>query len=223
MFGRIKKWIAVASDSVQGDGGLGPIRDWAAVQGFVFERLANQGGFAIAAEVDGSGWHLQCVPTDRDFIVGQELQGRADLELDPGIAVMLINRPLKEALEHRAFEQATHGVQTMVDAQLPDEARWMALHDEVGWSSAPMAFWDHYAIFAETRAQAQQWLDGPLMDFLMAWPTSAVQQMTPFVLRLHQGRLELRMEYGHSDVATLEHVCCLLSQACAAARLLECG
>lgn len=223
MFGRIKKWIALASEAVQGGGELEQVEAWAAVQGFAFERLENANDFALAGQVGGHGWCLQRVQTDRDFVLGTELRGRADLNVDPGMAIMLLNRPLKEALEQRAFEQVTHGVQTMVDSDLPEEARWLALYDQVGWSSAPMDFWDRYAIVAESRAQAQQWLDGPLLALLMDWPTPTVQQMTPFILRLQQGRVELRMEYGHADLATLEHVCQLFLQACASAQLLGRG
>lgn len=220
MFGRIKKWIALASEAVQGGGELDQIEAWAAAQGFVFEPSEIAGNFSLAGKVGGYEWRLQRLQTDRDFIVGTELRVRADVSLDPGIAIMLINRPLKEALEQRAFEQVTHGVQTMVDTDLPEEARWLALYDQVGWSSAPLEFWDRYAIVAETRAQAQQWLEGPLLPLLMDWPTPAVQQMTPFILRLHHGRLELRMEYGNADLAVLEHVCKLFQQACISAQTL---
>ena len=220
MFGRIKKWIALASEAVQGGGVLDQIEAWAAAQGFVFERSENAEDFALAGKGGGYDWRLQRMQTDRDFIVGAELRVFADVSVDPGIAIMLINRPLKEALEQRAFEQVTDGVQTMLDTDLPEEARWLALYDQVGWSSAPLDFWDRYAIVAETRAQAQQWLEGALLPLLMDWPTPAVQQMTPFILRLHHGRVELRMEYGHADLDTLEHVCKLFQQACTSAQTL---
>jgi hypothetical protein len=223
MFGRIKKWIALASEAVQGGGELEQIEAWAAAQGYVFERSEHAENFALAGKVGGLGWRMQRMQTDRDFIVGAELRAFADVSVDPGIAIMLINRPLKEALEQRAFEQVTHGVQTMVDTDLPEEAHWLALYEQVGWSSAPMAFWDRYAIVAETRAQAQQWVEGPLLPLLMDWPTPAVQQMTPFILRLQRGRVDMRMEYEHADLSTLEHVCTLFQQACASAQLLQPG
>ena len=221
MFGRIKKWIAEASESLQGSDGLEPVEAWAQTQGLAFERMADATGFALLGDTAGRPWHLHCGPTGRDFIADQELRLWAALDLDPEITVMLLNRPLKEALEQRAFEQVTHGLQTVVDRELPAEARWLALYDQVGWSSAPLAFWDRYAIVAETRNQAQQWLEGPMLPLLMDWPTPAVQQMTPFILQLHRGWVELRMEYAQIDLAALEHACKLFQQACASARLLS--
>ena len=90
-----------------------------------------------------------------------------------------------------------------------------------GWNTAPLAFWDHYALVADNRAQAQQWLDGPLMDLLQAWPTTAVQQATPFILQVQRGRVYLRMEYPQPDVPTLRHAVAVFIQACTSAQLLN--
>jgi hypothetical protein len=139
--------------------------------------------------------------------------------LPEDVAIMLINRPLKESLERRVYEQATHGVQTSVAVDLPEEARWLSLYDQVGWNTAPMAFWEHYALVADTRAHAQQWLEGPLMELLQAWPTSAVQQTTPFILQVQRGRIYLRMEYAQADVPTLRHAVAVFTQACVSAQL----
>ncbi len=218
MFGRLKKWVARASDSAHNLIDLDRVGAWAHAQGYAFERLEQGGDFALAGALGGKPWRLQRSHSDKDFIHGPELRARADLALEPAVSVMLINRPLKDALEQRVFEQVTHGVQTTVDGDLPEEVRWLALYDQVGWSSAPLAFWDRYAIVADTRIHAQQWLDDPLMDLLLDWPSAAVQQMTPFILQLQGGRVYLRMEYGRTDLAALEHVLKIFLQACASAR-----
>ncbi len=216
MLKRIKHWVGRATGWGQAD--LEAVSGWADSQGLAFDRLADGTGFALIGTVDGRPWRMEQCPPGRDFIVGAELRARAELGLPEDLAIMLINRPLQESLEKRVYEQATQGVHTTVDAELPEEVRWLAVYDQVGWSTAPIAFWEHYALVADSRAHAQQWLDGPLMALLQAWPNSAVQQATPFILQIQRGRAYLRMEYVQADVPTLRHAVAVFTQACVSAR-----
>nr|WP_315234191.1 hypothetical protein [uncultured Albidiferax sp.] len=221
MFERIKKWVARSPDSRPEQADLQAVEAWAMARELGFESLFNDGDFALTGQQAVWSWRLERTEPVRDFIQGAELRGRADVALPEDVAVMLINRPLKEDLEKRVYEQVTHSVQTTLDADLPEEARWLSLYDEVGWSTAPLEFWDRYAAVADTRAHAQQWLEGDLLPLLMAWPTPAVQQITPFILQLQRGRVYLRMEYPHNDVPTLEHALAVFTQACVSAQLLS--
>ena len=220
MLKQIKNWVGRARGAGPTSADLEAVSDWADAQGLAYDRLSDSTGFALVGKAGGCPWRMEKSPAGRDFIVGSELRARAELALPENLAIMLINRPLKESLEKRAYEQATHGVQTAVDVGLPEEARWLALYDQVGWSTAPITFWDHYALVADNRAHAQQWLDGPLMDLLQAWPTSAVQQSTPFILQVLRGRVYLRLEYPQADIPTLQHAVAVFTQACVSAQLL---
>lgn len=220
MLKRIKNWVGRAVRPGSDSADLEAVSGWAGAQGLECDRLADGIGFALIGIVGGRPWRMEQSPVGRDFIVGAELRARAELGLPEDLAIMLINRPLKESLEKRVYDLATHGVQTTVNVDLPEEARWLALYDQVGWNTAPLAFWDHYALVADNRAHAQQWLDGPLMDLLQVWPTSAVQQSTPFILQVQRGRIYMRMEYPQADVPTLRHAVAVFSQACASAQLL---
>lgn len=221
MLKQIKNWVGRTMGSGPSSTDLETVSGWANSQGLDFDRLADGTGFGLIGTVDGRPWRMEQSPASRDFIVGAELRARAELGLPQHLAIMLINRPLKEALEKRVYEQVTDGVQTTLDLALPEEARWLALYDQVGWNTAPMAFWDQYAVVADSRAHAQQWLDGPLMDLLQAWPTSAVQQATPFILQVQRGRVYLRMEYPQTDIPTLRHAVAVFTQACVSAQLLN--
>ncbi|WP_394788565.1 hypothetical protein [Rhodoferax sp.] len=225
MFKRIRNWIGRAPDLRQDSSDLQSVLAWAESQGLIFENLPDAADFALVGlldgPVEGSSWRLERTAPARDFIMEAELYGRADLGLPDEVAVMLINRPLMDDLEKRGYEQAIHSVQTTLDAELPEEVRWLALYDQVGWSTAPMEFWDRYAIVADSRGHAQQWLDGDLMPLLLNWPTSAVQQITPFILQIQHGRVYLRMEYAHADLPTLQHAVAVFQQACASAQWLS--
>ena len=56
------------------------------------------------------------------------------------VAVLTINRPLKEALEKRAYKMYTDTLQTTEDPGLPEEMRWLAIYDEAGWGTLPPEF-----------------------------------------------------------------------------------
>ena len=218
MFKRIKKWVVRPPGSRQHSADLKAADAWATAHGFKFESLPEGGDFALTGLLDGRPWRMERTAPGREFIMEAELRALAELGLPEDVSVMVINRPLKDELEKHVYEQVTDGVQTMLDADMPEEARWLALYDEVGWSTAPMEFWDHYAIVADSRNHAEQWLEWGLMSLLLHWPTPAVQQMTPFILQMQRGRVYLRMEYPQADLPTLEHALAVFMQSCVSAR-----
>ncbi len=220
MYTRIRNWVASMPGLGLHADGLRAVGVWASAQGWVYEPLPGRGDFALSDPMGTAPWRLERTHAGRDFITGAELRARAELQLSPDIAIMLINRPLKEQLEKRVYEHVTQGVQTTVDAALSEEARWLALYDEVGWSAAPTEFWDRYAVVADTRERAQRWLDGSLVQKLLAWPVAEAQQMPPFILQIQRGRVYLRMEYPRHALPMLEHAVAVLTQACVSAQAL---
>jgi hypothetical protein len=219
MYSRIKNWVATMPGLGLHADGLRAVAAWAASQGLAYAQRPGRGDFALSASTQGVSWRLERTHASRDFITGAELRARAELQLPPDVAIMLLNRPLKEQLEKRVYEHVTQGVQTTVDAELSEEARWLALYDEVGWSAAPMGFWGRYAVVADTREHAQRWLDANLVQQLLAWPVAAAQ-MPPFILQIQRGRIYLRMEYSRHALPMLEHAVAVLAQACVSAQAL---
>ena len=64
----------------------------------------------------------------RKYIAAQELRARCELGTDEGVAVVVMNRELKEALETQLFARCTDGFKTNVDAGMPEEMRWIAAY-----------------------------------------------------------------------------------------------
>lgn len=215
LFDRIKK--ALAKDSPGGPAhaegaDFAPVAEWARGRGFAFSTLP--GGFALEGRMAGKPCRLELGRPSRQYIRGGELRGRAELDIDPDLMIVLMSRPLKDELVKQAYAQYTDTLRTSVDAQLPEETRLLAMYDEVGWDSMPRVFWSRYALVAEQRALGAAWLDEELSRQLIEWPQPAPGEDLPFMLLLMRGRAYLRMQQGGQGVPTLQYATQVFRTAC---------
>lgn len=195
----------------------GPVSEWAATQGFAFSADGSGHGIALEGQVGGKPWRLQLGRPTRDYILGEEVRARAELGVRDDVAVLVINRPLKEVLEKKAYQIYTDQLQTSVDPRLPEEMRWLAMFDEVGWDDLPQAFWDRYSVLTDDRENALAWVDASLARLLLDWPSPAPSAEVPFMILLLRGKAYLRMEYSPADLSTLRHAAVIFTSACEAA------
>jgi len=195
----------------------GPVSEWAATRGFGFSVDGTGQNIALEGKVEGRAWKLVLGKPTRNYIFGEEVRGRAELGIDESVAVLVMNRPLKEALEKRAYEMYTNDLQTSVDTSMPEEMRWLAMFDEVGWESLPEAFWSRLAILSDNREYALAWIDGPLAELMIDWPSPAPSAEVPFIVLLMNGKAYLRMEYTPAELGTLQHASQIFTSACESA------
>lgn len=216
MFDRIKKALVkeAKSDAPPSVMHAGPVSEWAATQGFGFSIDDAGQNIALEGKVSGRPWRLQLGRPSRNYIFGEEVRARAELGVDESVAVLVMNRPLKEALEKRAYELYTNDLQTSVEARLPEEMRWLAMYDEVGWDSLPAEFWSRLAVLTDKRESALAWIDPPLAQLMTRWPAPGPSAEVPFMVLLLNGKAYLRMEYTPSDLAILQHAAHVFTSAC---------
>ncbi len=221
MFDRIKKAFSKGTPEPQEGPSSqlthGPVSEWAGTQGFAFSVDGAGHGIALEGKVSSRPWRLQLGRPTRNYILGEEVRARGELGITEDIAVLVMNRPLKEALEKRAYQMYTDDLQTSVDATLPEEMRWLAMFDEVGWDSLPREFWDRYCVLTDRRENALAWIDPPLANQMLNWPAPAPTAEVPFMVLLLNGKAYLRMEYTPADLATLQHASLIFTSACEAA------
>lgn len=217
MFERLKKVFSQAdahdSKAPAGDA----VSEWAGTQGFAYTGVGTGQGFALTGKVGGKAWKLERGKSTRDYIHGEELRARAEMRLSDDVSILIMNRPLKEALEKRAYEMYTDTLQTTADPSLPEEMRWLAMYPEAGWDSLAPEFWKRYSVLSEKRDQALAWLDPHLAELLMTWPDPAPDAQVPFILMLLRGKAYLRMQYTPADMPTLEHAAQIFTYACESA------
>ncbi len=222
MFDRLKKVFNAqgkpeAAPDVSVPGPPDAVSQWASAQGLSFTGFGEGKGFAMTGDVSGKPWKLERGRSSRDYIRGEELRARAELKINDDVSLLIMNRPLKEALEKKAYQMYTDTLQTTADPSLPEEMRWLAMYPEVGWDSLPKIFWDRYSVLADQREHALVWLDLNLAELLMSWPEPAPDAQVPFMLMLLRGKGYLRMQYTPADIPTLEHAALIFTSACESA------
>lgn len=225
MFDKLRKAFArdgmqdvVVSTAPSTDlGALGPVSEWAATQGLTFSGRVGGASFSLKGSVGGKVWRMEVGRPSRNYVHGDELRGRSELDIDTDVVVLLMNRPLKLMLEKQAYSLYTDGLQTSVNSNLPEEMRWIAMYEEVGWDSAPRLFWERYSVMSDDRHNALAWLDSALIRQMLEWPEPAPAATVPFMLMLLRGKCYLRMQQGAGDVPTLQHAAHIFTSACESA------
>lgn len=217
MFERLKKVFSSGDPLPQKIVRADAVSEWAGTQGFGYSSQGAGQGIVLTGKVRGMPWKLESGAASRDYIRGEELRARAALGINEDAAVLIMNRPLKEALEKRAYAIYTDTLQTTADPSLPEEMRWLAMYEEFGWSSLVPEFWERYTVLADKRENALAWLDNNLAEALLHWPEPGPDAQTPFILMLLRGKAYLRMQYAPGDIATLQHAAIVYTSACEAA------
>ncbi|MES2398768.1 MAG: hypothetical protein V4573_02180 [Pseudomonadota bacterium] len=222
MFDRLRKVLNSSSKSetppaAQQAGPLDSVAEWANHLGFAHEGFGEDKGFTISGQVAGKPFKLERGRSSRDYIRGEELRARGELKVNDDASVLIMNRPLKEALEKKAYQMYTDTLQTTADPSLPEEMRWLAMYPEVGWDGVPQGFWDRYAVLADQKEQAQQLVTAEVAELLVSWPTPAPDDQVPFILMVLRGKSYLRMQYTPADLPTLQHATLIFTTASKAA------
>ena len=217
MFERVKRGLFPAPSKPGRRSASAAVSEWALRQGLAFSERGDGQGYSLTGTISGKAWKIECGAPSRDFVRGEELRARAELDLDGEVSVLVFNRPLKESLEKRAYRIYTNMLQTSVGPLLTEEMRWLAMYQEVGWASMTPAFWSRYSVLASRRDDAIVWLEPALSNLLLHWPEPAPQVTTPFMLMLLRGKVYLRMEYAPSDLPTLQHAAAIFTRACQSA------
>ncbi|MES2632739.1 MAG: hypothetical protein V4669_07175 [Pseudomonadota bacterium] len=196
--------------------------EWAATQGFGFSVDGSGNEVALQGKINGKPWRMQIGRPTRNYILGEELRARAELAVRDDVAVLVMNKPLKEALEKKAYSIFTDPLQTSADPSLPEEMRWLAMFEEVGWEGPSDEFWQRYSVLTDRRENAMAWIEPQLAIMMTEWPEPAPSDEVPFMILILRGKAYLRMEYSPAGMPTLRHAS-LIFQTCCDSALVNLG
>ena len=196
------------------------VAHWAFLRGFFYSSKSGGEVFTLTGTTGDFDWKLECVPSQRDYMSGMELRGRAEAKVTDDVTVLVMNRVLKDTLEKKAFSLYTDTLQTEVKPELCEEMRWLAVYPEGGWDSLPDPFWSRYAVMSDRRHYAQRWLNPKMTSILMALPETSFYAPIPTMLMLMRGKVHVRIQYSPLDISTLELAVQLLNEGSAVAKAL---
>ncbi|MEO8081629.1 MAG: hypothetical protein ABI641_13940 [Caldimonas sp.] len=182
--------------------GLGPdfadVSAWAKQHGHVFKRERDGCGFVVDGGPEGMRWRLEWGPSQRPYISGHELRLRMDLRLPPDLQMLMLSKPLMEALEKQAFEKFTESNQTEMGSATPEETRWLVLFPKIQIDGSRLVR-SAFGGVSSLPHEGPAWLEGPLGHALDRAAGTLLQSKPPFVLMTLRGKVYLRMQMTSAD------------------------
>lgn len=213
MFDRIKTLLKKTESSPADGAAALTIPAWARSAGLTCTDRGN-GDLVLEGTYGGRSWGLELGPSTRDFIEGRQLRGKINLNADPNVSVIVMNRALKESLDDRVYKLYTDSVQTMASPEMQDEMRWVTIFEEFGWTSLPQEFWQSYSAMADNRLNATRLVNELLCEVLMNGPEQEQARNLPFTLSFSRSKLYLRMAYQPANLSTVQHAAAVMLTAC---------
>ncbi len=177
------------------------VSTWAKGREGTFKRTRDVEGFAVDGALAGHPWRLEWGPSQRPYIDGNELRARIELGLPADLQLLLLSRPLLEALGRQTYEQFTQNHQTEMGETMPEEMRWLVMFPKI--AVTPKALRARYGGVASTEGDGAAWLEGPLGGLLLKATRGMLVNEPPFVLMTSRGRAYLRLQLGTPDAGDI--------------------
>ena len=188
MFDALKRMIG-GSAAATGDTDQ-VLATWAKAEGHAFKRVKDKTGGGYVVET-ADGWRVEWGESQRPYIMGKELRFRCDTGMSPDVQMVMVSKTLAQALESDVFSRFTNAMQTQIDNTLPDEMRWLAMHQRVSLNASP-GLAKRFMLLSNADAVASAWLDDGVLsaldDAASVWWTDTLV----LVLTLNRGILTMR-------------------------------
>lgn len=188
-----------------GSSDLSWVDGWARRRHESCKRVRGVEGFVIEGKLQGRPSRLECGPSQRHYLVGNELRMRAEIGLPPGLEMLVVTRGVAEYLEVEAYETLTQAQQTAADTSLPEEGRWLSMYERVPPDGMPPGLAHSFVAVAAYGVHAGQWLEGELGQRLQRARDKWLGD-SPLLVMTLRGRLYLRTAADHLDETYLDGV-----------------
>lgn len=172
---------------------LSGVAEWAQRRGLGFKRVRGEDGFVLDGRLEGKPWRLEWGPPQRSYIFGHELRLRMELDLPHDMQMLVLSRPLMDALERQTYELFTDNVQTQIGSATPEEMRWLVMFPKLNLS-AMKGLRGRFGGVASVPASGMAWIEGPLANALESHLPGLLNGDPSFVLMTLRSRAYLRMQ-----------------------------
>ena len=187
MFESIKRLLSTPAAGDEGD----VLAAWAKAEEHTFKRVKDKSGGGYVVETN-KAWRVELGASQRPYIIGKELRFRADTGVPGDVQMIMVTKVLAQTLESDVFSRFTNAMQTQIDNTLPDEMRWLAMHQRVSLTVSPLLN-KRFALFCNADAVAQSWLNEATVQALETAASTWWSDSLMLVLTLNRGMLTLRM------------------------------
>jgi hypothetical protein len=205
----------LGSDQDTQSGPWPEVRQWAEGAGHRFAPSRGGEGFVVESPSGATECRVEWGPSQRNYIVGQELRVRIGAGRSAGLQMLVATRELMRRLEHEVFEQFTDGNETRIDDETPEEMRWVVLYSQAP-ASVLGPLHTRFGLLSNRPQASVLWLKEGLADPLadsLGWHDPAA----PMVLVVQRGRCTLRLALPEPRIAVLDGALALGRAAAAAA------
>ncbi len=194
MLGSIRSFFAKARGNADTDA----VAAWAKRQGHHWKREKDGDGFAIDGTSAAAPWRIEWGPSQRPYIVGHELRIRSVLDLPADLQMLIMTRPLEEALAKEAFELGTQGNQTQVGDAVLEETRWLVMFPKIVFNQSK-TLRSHFAGVSSLEHEGEAWIEATLAKSLERSAGTWLSASPPFLLMTLRGRIYLRLQLADAD------------------------
>jgi hypothetical protein len=174
------------------------VSGWAKRQGHAYKRARDVEGFAIDGKLEKRSWRVEWGPPQRPWITGNELRARIELDLPGDLQMLLLSKPLMEALEKQTFEQFTQTNTTELGESTPEEMRWLVMFPKIEMRGMK-TLRSHFGGVSSLPGDGPAWLEGALGAALLKASRRLLLYEPPFVLMTLRGRAYLRLQLATAD------------------------
>jgi hypothetical protein len=199
MLETLKRWFGSAPRP-QAEG-VDELSEWAQKRKHMAREVPGEsGGVVVEGRMANEPFRLEWGPSKRSYVEGFELRLSAEVSFGGDLQLLVLNRPLQEAMERAVFEQYVDGVQTRIDNQTPPEMRWLVMFSKLpGSEMGPLR--ERYVALSSSKGWLVQWLEGSLTQALQSLRVDAE---VPVVLMIGRGRLMLRTALAEPELPVLQ-------------------
>jgi hypothetical protein len=192
------------------------VKRWAASQGHRFARIRGSDGFVVEPSGGSGAWRIECGPSQRRYLEGDELRVRIGLGAIGELQMLAATMPLMARLEREVYEQAIEDNRTRVDDDTPEEMRWMVLYPRTSRQGMGVLR-DRFGALASISHAAVAWLDDAVTKELVV-SSEALGVDAPLAIIVQRDRLVLRTAATPMTPARLQSALALAVAAAASAR-----
>lgn len=168
------------------------LQAWGQARGLRAQPWPDGEGWTLKGAGPTGAWQLGWGRWGRGHPGGAGLRLRLEGGWPPGLQLLLCERDLAESLSQGAFQRWTEPAQTVLDTDMPEEQRWLALFPPTPWPGLH-GLRQRFRAVAPLAPPLGAWLDGPLAEALRQAARGWLKPEDQLLILVQRGWLELRL------------------------------